>query len=740
MSRRLLFPESARWTLLGLLALGTGARATPSCDSPEELLNVLVGSSARGTVIVRVERNGEQLTGVLLPPEVLRPTEQNYVAERVSCDGVDYLRLQPELRLSYRADSQELRVSAVPARLGTQNIDLSTALRPREYPVTPAFGLDFGAVASATYDVRSATRAPFSVGPAQAYVGVGGSVRTLTGYAGVLYTRRAAGTNEVQLRATAQYALNSGLTLYAGYNAAPTVAQPGFSASGFTGVGAVYRHNVTRVLPRLTLELETPATITIYVNNTRLGTVEAAAGQVNLLNLPLENQSRNTVELLLEDENGVSRRSVTLPAEASALPGGGLLLSALAGRNEGIWRANVSGQYAVNTALNVQAQAQAATDGSFSASVQGRYAPPGAGFSTAGGVVVARPAPAPGVERPPVTTTLNLAADLLRDSYSLGAGVAVPVGNLRATSLNLRGTYTHAPWVVSARLSSELSARTWAAELGLNYVINERSSLALTTSVQPGGWRAQLSGVYTFSPKLQVSGSVVAGPGSVSPGAALSYQPDTTQALTLRASREDVSATYTLARGVDADASVSLRGAAVRVQGAVSMLDGQVQLTSGLTQRGLLIRTGVSGVLLTVEGAGTVTTNARGDALITNVLPGQTVLIRVRSRDLPLGISVAAPDLEVLPAPTGLTLVDWRSNFTVSTFVRFAWAPGEFAADADLYLDGERIPLDDEGYGLVRRSAVARTGELRSQDGTRRCVLRLEPSAETATCAALPPP
>ncbi|MFC4424666.1 hypothetical protein [Deinococcus navajonensis] len=722
-----------------LLTLGTAALAgAAECDLPEELLGVRVGQVSRGTFVVRVQHEGERVQGALVPPEVLRGGERSYVAGEVTCDGVTYVRLQPELRLTYLQDTQELRIAPAFARLGQREIDLRQALRHPDYPVLPSLGVDFGARASAGYDLRGGNEAvsgfPLALGPAQAYVGVGGSRQGLSGYVGVLYDRDSDQRSAVQLRATAEYAVTPELTLQAGYHAAAGVAQPEFTASEFVGVSARYRRDAVRVAPRIELQLENPSAITVYVNNVRLGQVEAPAGEVSLRNVPLEPQAHNTVVLLIEDETGFHQKTLEVPADVG-LQGGGLSANFSLGRNAGLWVGSAAAQYAVNPGLGVAAQARGSSNGAFSVGAQVRLmGPAGAGLAGSAGVLVSRAVPVLDERSPPVQTTLSASADLVRGPLNVSAALAVPLTQFSASTLNLRASYNAAPWFVSARLGSALTRDSWLVEAGLTRLINDRSSATLTASAFPEGWRAQLSAQYRFSPKFQVSAGLGAAPGTLSPRVSVAYQPDPTQAMTLNADLGDVTATYALTRGVDLGVQVSTRGAAAQVRGALTSLDGRPQLVSGLSQRGLLVRTGVPGIPVLVNGSAGAVTNARGELLITQVPAGEPVLIRVNPRDLPLGVSIGSVELEVLPSMSGLTVVDWRENFKVSTFVRFYWTAAEVAASADLYLNGERIPLDDDGYGLVPQNAQVRNGDLRGA-GDRRCTVRITPGVQEVTCA-----
>jgi outer membrane usher protein len=131
-------------------------------------------------------------------------------------------------------------------------------------------------------------------------------------------------------------------------------------------------------------------------------------------------------------------------------------------------------------------------------------------------------------------------------------------------------------------------------------------------------------------------------------------------------------------------------------------------------------------------------TDARGELLMTELPSGQSSTVGIAPNELPIGVAFESTTLNVLPALNGITVIDWRSNFKVSGFMRFSWSSTEVAANADLYLNGERIFIDDEGYGLVPVLNAATPAELRSQDGARRCTLSLQPGATAASCAAGP--
>lgn len=736
-----------RWALLTLTLGLAGQAAAAGCTSPEELLDVRVGQSSRGSVVVRLERTDTRVTDLLLPPDVLRANEQVYVAERVDCGGEAFVRLLPDLRVTYRAETQELRITPALSRLGERQIDVGRTLTPPVYPVVPAYGLDFGAQGNVTYDLRG-ERSPgapaTALGNAGTYVGVGGALGNATAYVGALYARRPGADARVQLRATAQYAFSPSLAIYAAYHAAPGVTQPGFSVSSFSGVTATYRQQVPSVAAPISLQLENPSAISVLVNGQLLGSVDAPAGEVTLLNVPLPRQASNTVTLLIEDESGLTQRTFDKVSPSAASLSSGLFASVSAGYDDqatgSAWSAAATAAYTIRPQLGVEAQASVAGNGVLNAAVQARYG--GSPLSGSVGVQVGRAATAVDAAGISVTAPFETAVGgslaYRRGPLNVTGTATVPIGRLPDSTLNLTAAYTAAPWYFTAGASTGLTSNSWQVDGGVTRVLNERSAVGLTASASPGGWQATLRGSYVFTPKVQGSAGVSLGTGGTAPSAALTYRPDPTQSISVNADLSEVSVSYGISRGIDLSASATTRGATAQVTGAVAYVDGRVLLSSGLAQRGILVRTGVPNLPLIVDGLGGVVTNQRGDALITQAALAQTVSVRINPRDLPLGVSIQSIEAEVRPAATGLTVVDWRDNFKLSTFVQFRWRPGEVAGNADLYLNGEKVPLDDEGYGLVPQSETARTGELRSQDGARRCVVVLAPAVKEAVCAAIP--
>ncbi|GGL03012.1 hypothetical protein [Deinococcus radiotolerans] len=733
-----LSPELRAGLILSALLTG---HAAASCDAPELLLNVRLGQSERGSQVVRLDVQDGQLLDALLPPDLLRPDEQGYVAERVDCDGVAFVRLKPDLTVTYREERQDLLIRPQPTFLGQRHVDVSRALKSVTPAGQPATGVDFGVWSSATY--RQPDGQPAGLGVTQAYVGVGGATARATGYVGVLGTidprspdPQAART--VTARATAQYAVTPEVTLYGAVNAEPGSTQPGFTAGAFTGLTATYERITPRLYPDVTLFLEAPADITVRVNARTLGVVSVGAGEVHLTNIPLD-ASRNVIQLQLDSEAGVTEQTIAVPDDDAVTPGQDLTARATLGLSAGRWVGQLSAQSTLTRTLAAQGSVQLGADGTLAAGAQvalnADHLPDGESLSGVVGLQVKR-TPAPDAAPARVTTTLNGGVSYARGPLNTQARASVPIGDLPRSTVSLRASYDSDPWFLSGSVATAFTPRSWEAALGTSRKLNDRSAISLSGTVAPSGYSVQVRGSYVFTPDLRGEVTAAGAPGAVTPAATLTYTPTANQVVAVRVSPENVNAAYGYTRDVALNLSASLTGAEGQVTGALSRVNGQWRLSPALVQRGVLVRTGVPGLPLIVDGGAVILTDPRGDVLIPQPTPAQTLTLRVNTRELPLGIAVGSSTLEVRPAPLGLTTVDWRANFTVSSFVRFFWAPGQPAVNADLLLNGELIPLDDEGYGLVERGTTVRTGELRGgPDGTRRCAVQFHPAVDTATCA-----
>ena len=101
--------------LLGLLSLGGGllpdaraqqaASAVPPalCEVPDMLLQVTVGGQTRGDFLVKVTPGG-----LLLEGGALQAAESRYGLGTLTCDGLNYVLLDPAVKPSYDPLAQTL--------------------------------------------------------------------------------------------------------------------------------------------------------------------------------------------------------------------------------------------------------------------------------------------------------------------------------------------------------------------------------------------------------------------------------------------------------------------------------------------------------------------------------------------------------------------------------------------------------------------------------------------------------
>ncbi|MFB9992329.1 hypothetical protein ACFFLM_10175 [Deinococcus oregonensis] len=748
--------------LLGLALGAASAQTEPTapaspmpvatCNSPEELLRVRVGQSERGTQIVRVQRSagvagagtnsGEVAPDILFPPVILRTAEQPYIAERIDCDGIQLVRLNSSLTVRYLENAQEVRITPAPAQLGNQSTDIAARLRAENVrEVQPVFGVDYGVRGSVGYGGNTGAEDPtdgsgnaIRFGEAVGYLGVGASTERISGYAGVATNRDVDGVLSTDIRASAQYTVNDDLAVYAGYHAAPGPGHPTYDSSQFSGVGAAYRRGLQRFFPSLKLELAEPATITVYVNNQRLTALEAAAGTLELLNIPLPNAGEAEITLLIEDETGVSRRTVRAPSVAAGLGAGALVLGGVAGYDGTGWAASVTGQYGFSATTSFGVQAQGSTVGTYSLGAQVLYS--SELLSGTLGAAVNRGLVGDELQAPRVTVTANATA--IRTPVVISGGVVADLNDFQQSSVGVRATYDARPWYFSLGASSRLTPNTWTVQSSASRQLGSQWGITAGVSVRSGGAQARIGTTYVFSPQWRASAEVGLSGGQLSPSGSVTFTPDSTQAVSLNAQPGLIVGSYVLNRGVHLALRASPSRAFGEISGAVTAMNGRLTFQPRLSQYGVLLRTGVPGLTVRVNGKAVGLTDTLGEVLLTKLPSGQSSTLGIAPNELPIGVAFESVTVSVLPALNGITVIDWRSNFKVSSFVRFSWSSTELAANADLYLNGERIFIDDEGYGLVPVLGIATTAELRSQDGARRCTLSLQPGAAAASCAAGP--
>lgn len=728
--------RGAVFLLGGALLLGQAqGQMAAGCDAPEELLSVVVGRSERGSQIVKLARPEGAPVSALVPESVFRTAEAGFIAGRVDCDGESYVTLAPDVQVRYDAGAQSLVITPVLARLGSRTLDFSTGpqlgsaadpTQPIE-PADPAWGVSYGARANATYTLRGTPTGPSSWTGA-AYLGVGASLDRASGYVGALVGRATNGEASVQPRALVRYAVNPELVVYGAWNASPLVSDPAFAASGFRGVAAAGRGGFSRVLPEFTVELAVEADVEIRLNGKLLRSFRATPGTLRLLNLPLPS-GETTVAIYISDETGTRQIEKKVPGQAG-LPPGAYLYSAQGGWLAGRWLAEASAQVGLPRGWSVLGQGQV-TGSTFGVQARVLYAASPWNLALSGAVSSAKDA-ADGR-----TTRYELGAAAARTfgPLALAGTVTLPLNEIRGTIFGLTAQYNTRDWLFSANARTGLQAQTWQLGVAGTYFLDRRGSVTASLQAQSGSWRAGLSVGFSPAPRWQLGGQASYGPDGLDGSARVRFAPDPAQAVELALSRDDLSVNYSLARAVKVQAAVSTQAATAEVTGAATFTGGVLRLQPELAQRAVLVRTGLPNVRLLLNGEAVGLTDARGDLLITRLPLGETAGLRVDLTALPFGIAVQEVERQIVPPLNGVLTVDWRENFRAFRFVQFFWKSGEVAAYGEVTVGGEKVLLDDEGYGLTPTAPAAVSGELRSEDGVRRCPVTILPKAETVTCS-----
>ncbi|THF70031.1 hypothetical protein E7T06_08985 [Deinococcus sp. Arct2-2] len=723
------------------------ASEPPGCSATEELLSVAVGGTERGTFIVRVSRDAQDRVSVLLPAAVLRAAEQAYIAQNLSCDGEAFVLLRPEIQVRYDQSAQAVRVSPALNLLGSGSVDLSLPDPTAEAAPEPqvqrsSWGVNAGVQGTASYRQNGASGALPNNSPnsytGAAYVGVGAAQAGLAGYAGLL-ARSATATQEasIELRAAGQWTVNPDLVVYGAWNAAPNGNDPAFSPSTFRGVAVAARGGFSRRLPKLVIELPVEADIEVTVNLKRIRAFRAAAGSLTLLNIPLSGSGPSRVVVYITDETGTRQVDAEVPGSARALPPGAYLANAQAGISNGTLSGSAAVQLGLASGWTItgQAAAQGAPSAGNRFSVRASAAYSQARFSVAGGLEAVRATDSAGAVSQ--AWTANLSAGTNLGAGQLQAFLSLPLNDLSGSVVGGKASYTNRNWLLGASASSGFQPQSWQAGASATYFFGQRGSLTAQADLSPGSSRIGLSASFVPWPELQLAAQVSSSPTGAQISGSAGYQISPAQALRLNVSNEDAALSYTYNREVDVQVTAGLHAAAVQATGALVLTNGTVQLKPALAQRALLIQTGVPNLRLLLAGTVVAVTDGRGEALITDLPLGEVVSIRVDLASLPFGVAVGAEQREAVPPLSGVTTVDWRDNFKAFRFVRFFWSTQEVAAGTDVLINGERVLVDDEGYGLTPRSSVVLQAEIRSNTDARSCRVDIGPSAEQAACTEI---
>ena len=785
--------------LLGLLCLGmplAHAQVGPTdnaarCAVPEALLQVSVGGQLRGDFLVKVTPGG-----LLLEGAALQASETKYGSAKVTCDGVDYLLVDPQVKPDYDPQAQTLTLTPVIDLLPGNTLDFRGAKAVTPAPTQPVYGVDGGLRASAATNgglsAQTYLGAAYFGGPLSVYAGLSASANSVPGADGERST-----TGSFGVKAIVHYDINTDWGVSAAYRVdSDSVGGLGYGVGSFSGLSINTRGGLQRELSRVELDLPLEASVVVKVGERVLRQFRAAPGKLVLLNIPLENIV-GTVEVNVTDSNGTRTFSSPYSFGGGTLQPGAYLASGRAGYVgdpfSGTAQRTLDLNGRVGLPLNWSVQAVArVVDSTYAASVQARHTSPvdtlGFGVSALGSFGPPPTDPASGN-----ASDIRLNADYSRQfgSFGLSATVTVPALDLAATQLGVGLAFQSGRWAGTVSGSYDLGVQAFTASLGAGYTLDNGQQLAATVR---GGynftqqlWNLGATASYTLSSAQQLSAFVNSVPGRIQAGVGVRYtpndqlavnagvnvaagipaptpaNPDATTTLyggtidasyvlapgqtvrastdfsSLSASYEDSRTLYTAASVLVARTDGSLSGSASgEVRGAVTFLGGRAVLGQKLGQRAVVVRTGTPGIPLLLNGAQVAVTDARGEALLTGLPEGVISQVSVDVDALPFNISAREASADVSLAQSGVFVLDWTHNFEVSRWVQLAWSPTEFSVYGVLLIGDQKYTLDDQGYVLIPDTGAAQHGTLQSDDGTRHCELDIPATGEKAVCPVQP--
>ncbi len=661
---------------------------------------------------------------VWVPAAALRANEANYGAGRATCDGEEYVRLSPALNVQYDPSELTLTVQAAPALLAGGELDFAGTFGD-PLPSLPAFSV------SGRVDVQRPAGEPLA-----GLLGVGASLQTGRFRAGAEATLSGTLTGEAR-----SLRLGGSLSAEAVLDDVWTVGGvlrlgPGGLGSGFSGLEVRARSPEGTLVPELALELPLEAVVTLLYEERQIARFRAPAGRFVLRNLPLAPEGELLV--FIQDERGT--RLVTLPLSPTQvrLREGAFAVRAQAGLETGRPILRASGAYGLTGALTVQGQAELRADQqSVAASLGG---PLGPGRGRVGGTVVRSAAAG-------VAASAQLGYAVPLGPVNAAADLNLPVAPLRAPSVSLGLSYADLRAQASLTGSYDFALREGAVRLSGSYRLTPEWTLqGQGTYRTSGGYGLGLGLTYRL-PNGWVLGTGAAADGSVpfrsdGAGGSLSGR----GVVSARLGEHEVALTGPGPWGVryrhtgvwplsvQADQTGFLAA-----QGELGLTWTGGRLLRGVPAEGvsLLVRTGVPGLAVRVSGGNFQRADAQGDLFFTGLPAGGTVVLSVDAAPLSFEVNVTDSEQPLQLGLAGVSLYDWSANFQLRRWVRFVWPDGSAAAYAVVTVDGRIYSADLDGNVLLdRRLAPGLAVTLRSEDGARRCTLRLT-AAEEQRCPAL---
>ncbi|WP_181391947.1 hypothetical protein [Deinococcus irradiatisoli] len=755
--------------MLGNLALAQSATTSilsstltseAICALDDQLLSISVGGQSRGDAVVKVKMSGERF---FIESRIIQPSEAKYVLSRTECEEGVFLELDPRLNPKFDPLKQALQLQPVLELLANNTVDFRRDQQIVPTVTQPSIGLDFGIQASEGFSKTFSTTA-------QGYVGAGYASGALATYVGGFASFSSDDTSVSQFsaapRATLRYSVNSRLELTAAYNAPPDQLRFRNGLQHFQGVRIDARSDAQLFFPEIDLQLPLDADIQVNVNGRELRAFRASAGTLKLINIPFQGFGAS-VDVIINDGTDARVNNYTYFADARTLRPGAYVVGVQAGLLNGQRSLNAQGIVGLGHSVTMSSSANL-LDNNYDAAAALDYIDD---FNTANARVNIR-----GSSQKPLDASLNLRyGRVVNEHFNVSVAATIPVAqpenlNLQANAsyqlnrwsytsggryefgqqtLSLNGTakYTFVSGqTIDYGASGSYDFRNKALNLNANanYTFVSGQTISFGVGKSPQGWQTSLSTNLTPLPKLKV-GAYVAATSlptlQVIPALNLSYQPNSQNTLSARVNTNAASASYVYDGRVRASLSASssltnLSSASVSgsLAGALSLNNEHLTLSQELGSRSILVKTGVAGIPLQINGVQAGVTDSQGNVLLSRLPSDEYVTVRVDVDTLPFNINVQNDRATLRIPSNGTAVLDWRGNITVSRYIQFFWKPGEPATYGTLRVGDLAYPLDDEGNGLIGSVPDGTPATLKSDDGNRSCPVILRNAQDKITC------
>lgn len=723
----------AAWLLAGLLAGHAAAQESAASASP----------CAADPVFVETTINGEARGGglALLPPgavwvesRLLRPSESAYAVAQASCDLGAFVQLSGTLDLSFDPSELTLTVRPQLALLPGNTLDLADwhASAPGPDATLPLVTLGVQGRLERTPGTEGLSR--------ELGVQAGAQSGPLTGAVGLSVRAQGAADPQVEAQLGAAYRVSPHLTVTAQAYAQRVNGDTRLNDQRISGVRVTWGDARAYRLPLWSLALPLDAEVRLRVNGDDLPPVRVRAGQLVLRNVGV-NAPAGTLQAVIVDATGERTESRVYGPGDVLVTAHALAVQAEAGVKGRAGAATLNGVYGVTDHWSLSGEAQWQL-GDWQGQLGARYAD----LSYSAGVNLAYRSARP------QDTALTGDVTLLRDEWRLsGAARLVPL-NLRASSVSASAGWagSGSGTTVSVTAQATPGEAQYAAGASVSRQVTPQLTAAARAQVaaEAGrlGWQAGLSVTWTPRDTLSVTGAALAqrneplSAGTFSAVTEARWQPAPGHTVTAAAQfstlpQRSARLGYAYAGPVALTASLSTDGGwSASGRAGVAWVAGRAYLTPDDPGPGVLVRVGLPGVPLRVNGV-RVVSDARGEALVLLPPGTQAVSVTPDFDALPVTVSVREERRDVTLAGQGAAVIDWRGNFEAFVWVRLLGADGAPLPYATLDVQGTRR-TDDEGWALLPAFGAPLVAPV-TLDGAAgpACQVTLTPGAESVRCA-----